>query len=176
MNDWNWDRKKVYGMWGWRRRRRLNLGEHLFASPVADAAIVLYHLAEIGLDSQVGHLVVLKEKQNPRVVWRDGHTTYDYVGEDSVHWIVPRGWGLLYQCMITRDGIAPAQRRYEFQLMVLDLERERMARWERVLDRRFPIRMDGNRAILDESGQVAQGPLICDVDQLSWRPFGHWQR
>lgn len=175
MNDWNWDRKKVYGLWGWRRRQRLNLGEHFFESPAAHGAIVLYHLGEAGLDHQVGHLVVLKEKQAPRVVWRDGHATYDYVGEDSVHWILPREWGALYQCTVIRDDTTPARRRWEFQLMILDLDRERMARWERVLDRRFPLRMEGSRVVLDESAREP-GPLICDLDRLSWRPFGRWQR
>jgi len=187
MSDWDWDRKKVYGLWGWRRRRRFNLSEHLFESPVGHGAVALYHIGEVGLDSQVGHLLVLKEKDEPRVVWRDGYASYYYDGDSSVHWTEERGWALLYQCTLARDGTGPTQRHYEFRLMVLDLERERMARWERVLDRRSAIRMDGPRAILDDSrraepktdpraeGGTEQRPLICDLDNLSWRPFGRWQ-
>ncbi len=172
MNDWLWDRKKVYGLWGWRRRRRFNLSEHLFEAPSGDAALALYHIGEIGLDCQVGHLAVLRERQNPRVAWRDGRATYWYTGTNTVHW--SQGQALLYQCRITRDGQAAAGRRYSFRLVALDLLREQIAVCERDLDRAFAIRFEGSRAILEGAGQDP-GPLVWDLEQVPWRPFGHWQ-
>jgi hypothetical protein len=173
MNDWLWDRKKVYGLWGWRRRRRLNLSEQLFESPTGDAALVLYHIGEIGLDCQVGHLVVLKQKQNPRVAWQDGRATYWYTGEHTVRWT--EGRALLYECKITHDAHGATRRHYSFRFVVLDVEHERMAVWEQDLDRAFPIGIDGGRALFDGSASPDHGPLVCDLERLSWRPFGHWQ-
>jgi hypothetical protein len=172
MNDWLWDRKKVYGLWGWRRRQRLNLSEHLFESPSQDAALAMYHIGELGLDCQVGHLAVLKQRQNPRVAWRDGRATYWYTGKNTVHWA--NDWALLYQCTITHDGHAATRRRYSFRLVALDLGREQMAVWEQDLDRAFALRSEGSHAILDGAGPD-RDPLVCDLEQVLWRPFGHWQ-
>lgn len=175
MNDWPWDRKKVYGLWGWRRRHRLNLTEHLFEAPSGNRAVVLYHIGDIGLDCQVGHLLVLKDKAQGRVVWRDGRTTYWYAGDRSVEWVEPQPWALLYQCSILRGEHPDLRRRLDFRLMVVDLEQERMARWEQPLDRCARMRIDDRRVVLEPASPVDHA-LECKLDALSWRPFGHWQR
>ncbi|MEW6077163.1 MAG: hypothetical protein AB1724_05100 [Thermodesulfobacteriota bacterium] len=82
IDGWEIDLRQIYGG-RWRDRKRFGLGESLWEAPDGSYAVLLYGIGEIGINKEVGHLAVFRDKQAPVTVARFGRQLFWHRDDDT---------------------------------------------------------------------------------------------
>jgi hypothetical protein len=174
IKGWNIDLKTVYGG-RWDDKVQFHPSDDLWESADGSVAGLLYGVAEVGMQKEVGCLAVFRRKEKPVLVHNFARLQCWYSCDAPVQFGENR---FLFVHRYSTD-IGPSGGRQRARLCVLDLAAGRFAQIDSLPENFYRVRhVDGTEYGFTNAAEPGSAGISIDLKGLSWGrlPRGWWDQ